>query len=135
VSEGSGPRDEVPSEEAPLDDDPDGAGPPPVGRVFDVGLQHERTALAWDRTGLSLLVVGVLTLRSGGPPFDDVLHAPGYLAMTVGAGLLWAGGRRYRRRELALRHGASPVHPRLVFLTGIAALAVSVAALLLILIG
>jgi uncharacterized membrane protein YidH (DUF202 family) len=121
-------------EQRPRDDDPDGAGPP-LDRVFDVGLQHERTALAWDRTGLSLLVVGVLTLRSGGPPFDDLLHAPGYLAMAVGAVLLWAGGRRYRRREADLRRGVSPVQPHLVLLTGIAAVAVSVAALLLILTG
>jgi uncharacterized membrane protein YidH (DUF202 family) len=119
----------------PDDGDPDGSGPPPLDRVFDVGLQHERTALAWDRTGLSLLVVGALTLRSGGPPFDDLLHAPGYAAMAVGAGLLVAGGRRYRRRELDLRHGESPVHPRLVLLTGFAALGVSLAALVLVLTG
>jgi uncharacterized membrane protein YidH (DUF202 family) len=116
------------------DDDPDGAGAP-LDRVLDVGLQHERTALAWDRTGLSLLVVGALTLRSGGPPFDDLLHAPGYLALVVGASLLWAGGRRYRRREADLRRGASPVQPHLVLLTGISAVAVSIAALLLILTG
>jgi uncharacterized membrane protein YidH (DUF202 family) len=118
---------------APPDDgDPDGSGPPPLDRVFDVGLQHERTALAWDRTGLSLLVVGALTLRSGGPPYDDLLHVPGYAAMLVGAVLLWAGGRRYRRREADLRRGASPVQPHLVRLTGIVAMVVSVAALVLI---
>jgi uncharacterized membrane protein YidH (DUF202 family) len=122
------------SDRPPADDgDPDGSGPPPLDRVFDTGLQHERTALAWDRTGLSLLVVGALTLRSGGPPYDDLFHAPGYAAMLVGAGLLWAGGRRYRRRELALRHGASPVHPRLVLLTGVSAIAVSLSALMLVL--
>jgi uncharacterized membrane protein YidH (DUF202 family) len=117
------------------DGDPDGAGPSPPDRVFDVGLQHERTALAWDRTGLSLLVVGALTLRSGGPPFDDVLHAPGYVAMAVGAWLLWAGGRRYRRREAALRRGETPVRPHLVVLTGVAAVAVSLTALVLVLTG
>jgi uncharacterized membrane protein YidH (DUF202 family) len=117
----------------PPDGDPDGSGPPPSDRVLDVGLQHERTALAWDRTGLSLLVVGALTLRSGGPPYDDLLHVPGYAAMLVGAGLLWAGGRRYRRREDDLRRGGSPVQPHLVRLTGIVAMVVSVTALVLIL--
>jgi uncharacterized membrane protein YidH (DUF202 family) len=119
----------------PEDEDPDGAGPLGHGRVFDVGLQHERTALAWDRTGLSLIVVGVLTLRSGGPPYDDVLHAPGYLAMVIGALLVWEGGRRYRRREVDLRAGGSPVRPDLVLVTGMTAVAVSAAALVLILTG
>jgi uncharacterized membrane protein YidH (DUF202 family) len=123
------------SRPGPGDDDPDGAGPPRHDRVFDLGLQHERTALAWDRTGLSLMVVGALTLRSGGPPYDDLLHAPGYLALAVGGVLLWAGGRRYRRREADLRRGASPVQPHLVLVTGFTAIGVSVAAMVLILTG
>jgi uncharacterized membrane protein YidH (DUF202 family) len=120
---------------SPPDGDPDGSGPPPAGRVFDPGLQHERTALAWDRTGLSLLVVGALTLRSGGPPYDDLLHAAGYAAMALGAWLLWVGGRRYRRREGDLRRGASPVQPQLVRLTGIVAVVVSLTAFALIVTG
>jgi uncharacterized membrane protein YidH (DUF202 family) len=117
----------------PPDGDPDGSGPPPPDRVLDTGLQHERTALAWDRTGLALLVVGALTLRAGGAPFDGWLHLPSYLAMVVGALLLWAGGRQYARREVTLRAGGSPVQPGLVRLTGIATLAVSLSALVLIL--
>ena len=110
--------------------DEDGPGP---DRVFDRGLQHERTALAWDRTGLSLLVVGALLLRSGGPPYGDLVHAPGYFGLSVGAILLWAGGRRYRRREATLRQGASPVRPGLVVLATVAALMMAVAAIAVIL--
>lgn len=112
--------------------DEDGPGP---DRVFDRGLQHERTALAWDRTGLSLLVVAALLLRSGGPPYGNVVHAPGYLGLSVGAVLLWAGGRRYRRREVALRQGASVVQPGLVVLAAMAALTMSVAAIGVVLTG
>jgi uncharacterized membrane protein YidH (DUF202 family) len=115
-------------------DPTDGPGPPDGG-VLDTGLQHERTALAWDRTALGLLVVGALTLRSAGAPFDALRHAPGYLTLVVGMGVLWAAGRRYRRREAELRAGVSPVHPRLVVITGVTTVAVSVMALVTILRG
>jgi uncharacterized membrane protein YidH (DUF202 family) len=121
--------------EDPWDGDPDGSGPPPLDRVFDTGLQHERTVLAWDRTGLALLVVGALALRAGGAPFDGFLHVPSYVAMVVGASLLWAGGRHYARREVRLRAGGSPVQPGLVRLTGLATVAVSLSALVLVLAG
>jgi uncharacterized membrane protein YidH (DUF202 family) len=110
--------------------DEDGPGP---DRVFDRGLQHERTALSWDRTGLSLLVVGSLLLRSGGPPYGDLVHAPGYFGLVVGAVLLWAGGWRYRRREVILRESGSAVQPGLVVLTAVAALVMATASLLVIL--
>ena len=52
---------------------------PPGGRaVFDPGLQPERTALAWRRTSLSLLVCSVAGTRLLGP-------ALGWWALLVGA--------------------------------------------------
>jgi uncharacterized membrane protein YidH (DUF202 family) len=105
---------------------------PPSAHVLDLGLQHERTALAWDRTGLSFLVVGTLTIRHSGMAPETLPSVAGYLAMAVGALLLWAGTRRYRRREAELRQGASPVRPRLVRLTGVAAIGISLASLLLV---
>lgn len=113
--------------------EPTDGNPRPSDHVFDRGLQHERTALAWDRTGLGFLVAAVLTLRSGGPPFDDLRHAPGYVAMVVGGVLLWTAGRRYRRREIDLREGRSMVQPGLVIVTGVTALLLSLTALLLVL--
>ncbi len=121
-------------------DDRDGADPtdgpaPAHGGIVDTGLQHERTALAWDRTALALLVVGALTLRNVGAPFDSVRHAPGYLTLVVGMGLLWAAGRRYRGRQADLRAGDSSVHPRLVVVTGVTTVIVSLVALVTILVG
>jgi putative membrane protein len=100
--------------------------------VFDLGLQHERTALAWDRTALGLIVVGAFTVRGVGGPFGELLHLPGYLAIAFGAVLLWLGARRYRHRDHDLREGSSPVRPRLVILTGVATVGLGVTSLLLV---
>lgn len=124
-----GPGPSTDGEGDEVDDPVDGPAPAGGSRVVDVGLQHERTALAWDRTALSLLVVGALLLRGVGPPFDDLRHVPGHLTLAVGAALLWASARRYRRRNARLRAGASVVWPRLVRLTGVAAVGAGLAAL------
>jgi putative membrane protein len=115
----------------------DGAeGPGPRGsEVFDVGLQHERTALAWDRTALALIVVAALSIRVAGGPFGELLHLPGYLVIGLGAALLWFGARRYRHRDHDLRRGASPVRPRLIVLTGIAAVVMGLVSLPLVLLA
>jgi uncharacterized membrane protein YidH (DUF202 family) len=72
------------------------------GRLFDPGLQPERTALAWRRTALNLAVGAILSFRLLGP----VLHV---WAIPVGvAGLLlsvatWIlAARRARRAQAAL---------------------------------
>lgn len=78
------------------------------------------------------MVVGVLLLRSGGPPNGALAHLPGYVGLSVGAILLWAGGPRYRRRELRLRERASMVQPALVVLAAVAALMMSISALFVI---
>lgn len=97
------------------------------------GLQRERTALAWERTGLTFVVVGALLLRVGGAPYLHPRHVPGALGIVVGgamvAGAMRAGGTAgtpgsvRRRRLVALR------------LVGVAAAAVSVAALVVVLLG
>jgi uncharacterized membrane protein YidH (DUF202 family) len=120
--------------DAPSVDAAEGPGPP-GSEVFDVGLQHERTALAWDRTGLGLIVVGAISIRVAGGSIGELLHLPGYLVMGLGAALLWFGARRYRHREGDLRSGVSPVRTRLVVLTGIASVGIGVASLLLVLVA
>lgn len=104
-------------------DEPDG--------VLDLGLQHERTALSWDRTALALIVVGALVIR-GTRELGLVWGLPGYLTVLAGALVLWAGSRHRRRRERDLRAGYSPVRTRLVALTGGVAVGISLVALLLV---
>jgi len=57
------------------------------------GLQRERTVLAWDRTALSLALVGLLLVRSGGPPYLRPAHLIG-LGLTVLGGVLLVVSRR-----------------------------------------
>lgn len=75
----------------------------------DPGLAAERTDLAWDRSGLSLLVCGVAVLRGiGRPPLTRGDHAIGACILVLGfvTWLLgWWSARRGRAR------GARPTGP------------------------
>jgi uncharacterized membrane protein YidH (DUF202 family) len=99
--------------------------------VADSGLQHERTALAWDRTGLSFLVAGAFLLRAGGPTFSAVRHAPAAIALALGALLLVVAARRYGTQRAAFDRRRNPASPRLVRAVGVGASVVSAAALVL----
>ncbi len=81
-------------------------------RVWDRGLQSERTRLAWVRTAAALAAGGLgaafLSLRGGAgalavPPFA--------LAAICGAVLLARTGVRFRRVQRAL-HGGRPLDNR-----------------------
>jgi uncharacterized membrane protein YidH (DUF202 family) len=96
--------------------------------VSDPGLQAERTSLAWDRTALTVGAVGALIARAGGTvlPWAWVLAV---LVLTVaGVGLL-LGRSRYVRRDASLREGAGAPGHRLVAAAGVTGVAVSTAAL------
>jgi uncharacterized membrane protein YidH (DUF202 family) len=56
------------------------------------GLQHERTALAWERTAIAMMVAGVLIARYAALELHPAAGLIG-IAETVGGGLLfyWAG--------------------------------------------
>ncbi|MCO7218453.1 DUF202 domain-containing protein [Klenkia sp. PcliD-1-E] len=76
------------------------AGSP--GHVFDVGLQAERTALAWRRTTLALALGAVTVGRLATPVFGVwglALAAVGLLQALLVAG---AAARRYRATHHSL---------------------------------
>jgi uncharacterized membrane protein YidH (DUF202 family) len=81
--------------------------------LMDVGAQAERTALAWQRTGFSAILVGALLVRHhvnhGVPPWSGLL-------LMVAAGLsvvVWVP-MRYQRVLTTLRLEHSPVSRAMV---------------------
>lgn len=78
--------------------------------LFDQGAQAERTALSWRRTGLGLVAVGAILLRSGG-------DGPPLLSLGVGAADVATGAvlaavvapARYRRTLAAVTAGHTPL--------------------------
>ncbi|MFT2690646.1 DUF202 domain-containing protein [Clavibacter zhangzhiyongii] len=80
-------------------------------RPFDPGLQPERTALAWRRTALALVVGSLLGLRALPAllgPAGLVVAAAGVLAAL---GVLTTAHLRYRRVHRILTAAADPHRP------------------------
>lgn len=84
---------------------PGGAGRP-GDHPFDPGLQPERTALAWRRTALALVVGSLLGLRA----LPTALGTPGlalaFIGVALALGVLVTAHRRYRRVHRILTTGA-----------------------------
>jgi uncharacterized membrane protein YidH (DUF202 family) len=89
-------------------------------RVFDEGLQHERTALAWERTAISVMVAGVLLARYAANTGHYAVAFIGIGQVAVGAILLVWSGRHYEELHGPLRAGQSPVHPSAARMIGLA---------------
>lgn len=98
---------------------------------FEDGLQHERTALAWQRTALSLIVAGSLSIEHLGAPYFDLFHIPAYCALIAGGVVLWLAATDHRWRS-----GPSPVsaqlRPRRAWGVGLVTLALNVSSLLIV---
>ena len=71
------------------------------------GLQAERTALAWSRTGMAVLANSLLVLRSG-LTSDRIASTTLALVLLLAAGALFAFSA-WRRKNLL--HGAGAVAP------------------------
>ena len=105
-----------------------GDGPRPA-RVFDGGLQQERTALAGERTAIATMVAGILFARYSAAEVHLAVASIGIVQVVLGAGLLVWAGRHYDELHGPLRSGASPVHPTAARIVGLAAVLFSGAAL------
>ena len=82
----------------------------------DTGLQAERTALSWSRTGLSVLANALLALRSGWTNQDVVITIFAFvLLIASGAAVLYGA---YRRRHLL--SGSGPSAPSAIAITAAA---------------
>lgn len=73
---------------------------------FDLGLQPERTALAWQRTTLALLVGSAVALRLLPPVFGAWSFSIGSAGLLATATLWAASSVRARRVERSLRTAA-----------------------------
>lgn len=98
--------------------------------VFDPLFQHERTALAWERTAISGMVVGSLMTRVG-VEVHVALGAVGLAQVCASAALLIWAGRHYEELHGTLRSGDSPAHPSAAALVGIGTTAATVLATVL----
>lgn len=87
---------------------------------FDEGLQHERTAMAWERTAISTMVAGVLLARWSADDGNLAFVAVGIVQVAFGGLLLAWAGRHYEDLHGPLREGQNPSHPRAVHVVGTA---------------
>lgn len=97
--------------------------------VFDQGLQHERTALAWERTAIATMVAGVLMARYAAESLRFVFASIGLAQVAIGAGVLLWSARHYDDLHGPLRAGETPIHPTAARVVGIGAIAFTGAAL------
>jgi uncharacterized membrane protein YidH (DUF202 family) len=95
------------------------ARPPRPESSFDTGLQHERTALAWERTAIAMMVSGIVLARFAAVNTSLLVVAIGMLQTAFGAGILVWAGAHYDDLHGPLREGADVVHPQATRLVGL----------------
>lgn len=75
-------------------------------RLFDPGLQPERTELAWRRTALSIAIGSLVSMRLLPVFFDDAVWVvPGCIGIVASAALWVGAARRFRRINRSLLAG------------------------------
>lgn len=99
--------------------------------VFDPGLQHERTALAWERTAIASMVAGVLMARYTASELHVATAVVGVAQVVFGSVLLVWSARHYDDLHGPLRAGTSPIHPTASRIIGVGAIVFTGAGLVL----
>lgn len=99
------------------------AAPEPVAGV---GLQSERTSIAWQRTALTLTAFSALMLHAANS--QRLGQVPGAIGIAVALWLLLVNDRRYSASVRRVREGVSPVAPRMILALTLAVVGLSVAA-------
>lgn len=102
---------------------------PQPEEFFDEGLQHERTALAWDRTSLAMIVAGAVLMRNPSSAFPLLPTVVGGVVVVTGAWLNVVAHRRYRSLHRVLRADETVVNPWLLRWIGLSTVALAIAAI------
>jgi putative membrane protein len=100
-------------------------------RVFDPGVQHERTALAWERTSVAQMVGGALLLNHAINVNATWAEILGLLVAATGAVTLLWSARRYEDLHGALRSGNDVTHVVMVRTVALVTVTLSAASVLL----
>jgi len=98
--------------------------------VFDGGLQHERTSLAWERTAISMMVAGIVLSRFAATEAFWLLAGAGMVQVVFAAALLVWSGTHYEELHGTLRDEGDILFPNGVRLVGMVTIAGSAAALI-----
>jgi len=88
-------------------------------RVPAEGLQQERTALAWERTAVSIVGVGLLLTRVASDQFGVLFAAIGLVQVAIGAAMVVWTGWHYADLHDLTDNGESPSHPLAARVVGV----------------